>query len=120
MKRCRWLRRRRKRTSFIWRNRSIKILETLDVIDGAVRPGTLITDAGSTKRAIVERAQQTIKRGRFVGGHPMAGKEARGVEAADANLFRTRPYVLTGADAESGTVDRKNWRAAGQAGCGGA
>jgi prephenate dehydrogenase len=78
----------------------VKILETLDLIDGAVRPGTLITDAGSTKLAIVERAGRTIKRGRFVGGHPMAGKEARGVEAADANLFRTRPYVLTGADAE--------------------
>jgi len=78
----------------------IRILETLDVIDDAVRPGTLITDAGSTKRAIVGRAAQTIKRGRFVGGHPMAGNEARGVEAADANLFRTRPYVLTGADAE--------------------
>jgi prephenate dehydrogenase len=77
-----------------------RILETLNVIDDAVRPGTLITDAGSTKRAIVARARETIKRGRFVGGHPMAGKEARGVEAADANLFRTRPYVLTARDAE--------------------
>ena len=77
-----------------------RILETLGAIDNAVRPGTLITDAGSTKRAIVDRAQQTIKRGRFVGGHPMAGKEARGVPAADANLFRTRPYVLTSSDPE--------------------
>jgi prephenate dehydrogenase len=77
-----------------------RILETLSVIDSAIRPGTLITDAGSTKRAIVERARQTIQRGCFVGGHPMAGKEARGVEAADANLFRTRPYVLTASDPE--------------------
>ena len=92
-----------------------KILETLSVIDGAVRPGTLITDAGSTKQAIVERAGQTIRRGRFVGGHPMAGKEARGVEAADANLFRTRPYVLTGSDADLGALDRKDRRAAGEA-----
>ena len=76
-----------------------KILETLRVIDDAVRPGTLITDAGNTKQAIVERAGQTIRRGRFVGGHPMAGKEARGVQAADANLFQSRPYVLTGSDA---------------------
>lgn len=75
------------------------ILETLSVVDDAVRPGTLITDAGSTKQAIVERACQTIRRGRFVGGHPMAGKEARGVQAADANLFQSRPYVLTGSDA---------------------
>ena len=75
-----------------------KILETLSIVDKAVRPGTLITDAGSTKQAIVERAGQTIRRGRFVGGHPMAGKEARGVQAADANLFHSRPYVLTGSD----------------------
>jgi prephenate dehydrogenase len=75
------------------------ILETLNVVDNAVRPGTLITDAGSTKRAIVERAGRTIHRGRFVGGHPMAGKEARGVQSADANLFQSRPYVLTGSDA---------------------
>jgi prephenate dehydrogenase len=76
-----------------------QILETLSVIDGSVRPGTLITDAGSTKHAIVERAHATILRGRFIGGHPMAGKEARGVEAADADLFRGRNYVLTGSDA---------------------
>src|SRR5438552_3579552 len=38
-------------------------------------------------------------RGRFIGGRPMAGKEARGVEAADADLFRGRSYVLTGSDA---------------------
>jgi prephenate dehydrogenase len=77
-----------------------RILETLSAIDGMVRPGTLITDAGSTKRAIVERARETIHRGRFVGGHPMAGKEVRGVAAADADLFRTRPYVLTATDPE--------------------
>jgi len=63
-----------------------------------VRPGTLITDAGSTKQAINECARQTIRNGHFVGGHPMAGKEARGVEAADAGLFHGRPYVLTDAD----------------------
>lgn len=76
------------------------ILQTLDQIDAHIRPGTLITDAGSTKRTIVERAAKTIHRGRFIGGHPMAGKESRGVEQADADLFRGRPYVLTGRDVE--------------------
>ncbi len=75
-------------------------LQTIGKIDAHVRPGTLITDAGSTKRVIVESAAQAIKRGRFVGGHPMAGKESRGAESADAELFRGRPYVLTSADAE--------------------
>lgn len=77
-----------------------KILETLDVLDPHLRPGTLVTDAGSTKSAIVARAAQAIHNGHFVGGHPMAGKEARGIEAADADLFRGRPWVLTSRDAE--------------------
>jgi prephenate dehydrogenase len=77
-----------------------RILETLDALDAHVRPGTLITDAGSTKCAIAERAALSIRRGRFLGGHPMAGKESRGVGEADADLFRERPYVLTGRDTE--------------------
>ena len=73
-----------------------RILQTLGAIDALVRPGTLITDAGSTKVAIVTRAAGAVHRGRFIGGHPMAGKESRGVEQADADLFRGRPYILTG------------------------
>jgi prephenate dehydrogenase len=76
-----------------------KILSTLDDLDPYVFSGTLITDAGSTKSAIVARAAKRIQRGRFIGGHPMAGKESRGVEHADADLFRGRPYVLTSRDA---------------------
>jgi prephenate dehydrogenase len=77
-----------------------RILGTLEVIDAYVRPGALITDAGSTKAAIVERAQKHIRRGRFVGGHPMAGKQSRGVSHAEPDLFSRRPYVLTSRDAE--------------------
>jgi prephenate dehydrogenase len=71
-----------------------RILETLDRLKAVAREGALITDAGSTKAAIAARAA-AFTRGRFVGGHPMAGKESRGVEAAEAGLFRGRPYVLT-------------------------
>ena len=77
-----------------------RIVETIGVIGQYVRPGTLSTDAGSTKLAIVEAARQSIRRGRYIGGHPMAGKETRGVEQAEADLFLDRPYVLTGRDAE--------------------
>jgi prephenate dehydrogenase len=76
------------------------ILDTIREIDAWVRPGTLITDAGSTKGAIVVLANEKIRRGRFVGGHPMAGKETRGVEGAAADLFVDRPYVLTSPDTE--------------------
>ncbi len=60
-----------------------------------MKPEALITDAGSTKQAIVDRASRVITRAQFLGGHPMAGRERRGVEAAEADLFQGRPYVLT-------------------------
>ena len=72
-----------------------RILQTIDTIDPYANTAALITDAGSTKGAIVERASVSIRRAKFIGGHPMAGKESRGVEEADADLFRGRPYVLT-------------------------
>ncbi len=56
----------------------------------------LVTDAGSTKEAIVRRAAELFDSGPFfIGGHPMAGKEGRGVEIADAELFRGAAYALT-------------------------
>lgn len=66
-----------------------EILRLLDEIE----PGdALITDVGSTKVAICEKAEQ---RGlRFIGGHPMAGQEHSGPEAADASLFEGAPFFL--------------------------
>ena len=72
-----------------------RIIDSLAELDAWVKPGALITDAGSTKQAIVERAHRVISRARFLGGHPMAGRERRGVEAAEADLFQGRPYVFT-------------------------
>ncbi len=57
--------------------------------------GVLVTDAGSTKSAIVARANAVLPRNTFLGGHPMAGKEKSGVEVSDADLFVGQPYVLT-------------------------
>src|SRR5580700_10274990 len=71
------------------------ILETLRKLDPLVRPETLVTDAGSTKQAIVDEAKRSLHRCTFLGGHPMAGKEQRGAGAADADLFRGRPWVFT-------------------------
>ncbi|MBM3953343.1 MAG: prephenate dehydrogenase [Planctomycetes bacterium] len=73
----------------------------LERIDDAVRPGTAITDAGSTKGRIVagwERHRRR-RRGRFVGGHPLAGSHRRGPTAADADLFTGRVAVVTPAPA---------------------
>ena len=72
-----------------------RIIETLRLLGPIARKQTFITDAGSTKAAIVQQAAEHIGRACFVGGHPMAGKETRGAQSADAHLFRGRPYVLT-------------------------
>jgi prephenate dehydrogenase len=59
-------------------------------------PGeALVTDVGSTKRAIVEAARALPGRLRFVGGHPLAGAAAGGIEMARTDLFTGRPWILT-------------------------
>ena len=80
------------------------ILETLPRLAGLLKPGALVTDAGSTKRHIVEAA--TPLGSSFIGGHPMAGKTARGAGGAEAALFEGRPYVLTPFDPERMNDDR--------------
>ncbi len=77
-----------------------RILSTLHTLDAWVRPDALVTDAGSTKHVIVETARKHLLGCAFLGGHPLAGKESRGVENAEAKLFRGRPYVLTPGDPE--------------------
>ena len=73
-----------------------RILELLPEVRKLAPPRALVTDAGSTKGEIVEKAAALFADGPwFVGGHPMAGKEQRGVERADADLFRDATYVLT-------------------------
>lgn len=72
-----------------------RILQILATLGPLVHPQCLITDAGSTKSAITQKAAECLPPGVFLGGHPMAGKEQRGAQAADALLFRDRPYVLT-------------------------
>jgi prephenate dehydrogenase len=55
----------------------------------------VVTDVGSTKRSILEAARGLPARLTFVGGHPLAGAAAGGVEAARPDLFRDRPWLLT-------------------------
>jgi prephenate dehydrogenase len=60
------------------------------------RPGTLLTDAGSTKAAIVQELEPRMPAGvAFVGSHPLAGSEKRGPDHADARLFEGRLTLVT-------------------------
>jgi prephenate dehydrogenase len=80
------------------------VLPILDLINLIGRLGpvmlskTLVTDVGSTKLQIVERAAKSFGRNagqRFLAGHPMAGKEHAGVEFADADLFEGAAWLFT-------------------------
>jgi len=77
------------------------VLAIVDLIErlGPVLPArTLLTDVGSTKAAVVDRALKVFGKNagkRFLAGHPMAGKEMSGVDYADADLFRNAAWFLT-------------------------
>jgi prephenate dehydrogenase len=77
------------------------VLAVIDLIGrlGSVLPETtLLTDVGSTKAAVAGRALSVFGENaaqRFLGGHPMAGKEHSGIEYADPDLFRNAVWFLT-------------------------
>jgi prephenate dehydrogenase len=73
----------------------VATIEALGAVAAAAGPHALVTDAGSTKLAICRAARDHFRQGaRFLGGHPMAGKEHSGIQHADAELFRDAPYAL--------------------------
>ncbi len=85
------------------------IIDLLERIGPVVPPSTLLTDVGSTKREIVERAQQVFGSAagtRFLPSHPMAGSENAGLEHANADLFLGAPWIFTliNGQPEAGTV----------------
>lgn len=60
-----------------------------------IKPGAIVTDAGSTKVEICRAARASVPAGvTFIGGHPMAGSEQTGVEYARADLFDCATYAL--------------------------
>jgi prephenate dehydrogenase len=72
------------------------IITELKKIIQFVKPGTIITDVGSTKELIVKQAEKIVPKGIFfVGGHPMAGKEQTGIDVAEQGLLEDKIYVLT-------------------------
>ncbi|WP_258359035.1 prephenate dehydrogenase [Moorella sulfitireducens (nom. illeg.)] len=73
---------------------------TLSQVAGAIAPalapGTIVTDTGSVKGAVVRELESIFQpRAFYVGGHPMAGSERAGIKAADRYLLENAVYVLT-------------------------
>lgn len=87
-------------------------------IDGQLADHAVLTDAGSAKGSVIEAARRAFGAipGCFVPGHPIAGTEQSGVEAAFAELYRGRRVILTPLeDTDSDAVRRVRamWEAAG-------
>lgn len=91
----------------------------LEQIMPALEPDAVLTDGGSAKAAIVEAAQDVLGEDalqRFVPGHPIAGRERSGVEAALGDLYVGRRIILTPlADTDADAVSKVEamWRATG-------
>ncbi len=72
----------------------LAILQWMQTIAPILREGQLVTDVGSTKLQIVQMAERLMP-GRFLPGHPMAGKESGGAALAEAGLFRGTTWLFT-------------------------
>jgi prephenate dehydrogenase len=74
----------------------LECLGLLRDLDGPLRadlsPGVVITDVASTKAQITALADELGLP--YVGGHPMAGRETAGFEAAEPGMFHGRPWVI--------------------------
>lgn len=69
--------------------------DMLSTIAPHLRPDALVTDAASVKSYVCDAAEEALPRTvSFVGGHPMAGSERSGPEAAREDLFRDHAYFL--------------------------
>lgn len=86
------------------------ILKLLPTISPHVRRGSIITDLGSTKLEIVERAQKTLNHPMFfVGSHPLVGSEKIGIQFARADLFEGATCIMTpGPNTHNGAREKVN------------
>jgi prephenate dehydrogenase len=74
------------------------ILDWMEKLAPVLQPHQLVTDVGSVKVAIAERAQSLFGgpgQAGFLPGHPMAGKEVSGAANADAQLFNRAVWLFT-------------------------
>jgi len=73
-----------------------KIIDTGKKIIPVMKNNAILTDVGSTKKHIVEQISHNLRKDiTFVGAHPIAGSEQRGVEFASADLFEGCTCIIT-------------------------
>lgn len=80
------------------------IVDFLRTRAGQIKPGAIVTDAGSTKREICRAARRSLPPEiYFIGGHPMAGSHRTGIEHASADIFKDAPYAVVSDNADDST-----------------
>ena len=73
----------------------LQIMTVVETIIPHVKPGTILTDVGSTKGFLGEQIAKLLPSTiHYVSGHPMTGREQSGIMAADKELFRDKWYIL--------------------------
>ncbi len=82
------------------------ILKFLKEGRACLKPGSLVIDVGSSKEEIVKAAEKNLPREiSFIGCHPMAGSEKRGIEIARTDLFKKAVCIVTpGRRADTGAL----------------
>lgn len=72
-----------------------KIPQVIQEIAPYLQQETIVTDVGSSKKWVLSQLE-AVKNSKmiFIGGHPMAGSQKAGIDAADPNLFQQAPYFL--------------------------
>ena len=70
-------------------------LEIIETLPADMPSPAVVTDTGSTKRAIVAAAARLPDRFTFIGGHPLGGAARGGIEHARPDLFTGRPWLFT-------------------------
>jgi prephenate dehydrogenase len=97
----------------------LALAEVAASIVPCLRPGTVLTDGGSVKGAVVDAIEPLLPEGiHFVPGHPIAGTEKSGAEAAFATLYQGRRCILTPTgrtDAAALALVQRMWETVGSA-----
>lgn len=74
----------------------LQVRPVLERIASALGEGVAVTDTASTKRDVLSWAEELLPDTvNFIGGHPIAGKEQAGLDAADGDLFQGRPWAIS-------------------------
>jgi prephenate dehydrogenase len=83
------------------------IIDSIENLGPMLPRNVLLTDVGSTKLEVLKRAKSVFgssASSRFLGGHPMSGKEHSGVENADSSLFSGGAWIFTPQDEHLGDL----------------